>query len=134
MFVDVSLNIIFHPGVSRVSDLTDRSLPSLMSTPAYQAFCRVELAQPYELLDELRSIAPVHWSPILQAWVITSYEGVMAALRHPQLANDRSEINARGIPAPSFPSTNRSSPTSATGSASPTRPSTRACASSPAAC
>jgi cytochrome P450 len=103
MFVAVSLNIIFHSGVSRVSDLTDRSLPSLMSTPAYQAFCRVELAQPYELLDELRSIAPVHWSPILQAWVITSYEGVMAALRHPQLANDRSEINARGIPGPQLP-------------------------------
>lgn len=79
-------------------DATDQSLPALLSTPAYQAFCRVELAQPYELLDELRSIAPVHWSPILQAWVITSYEDVIAALRHPQLGNDRSEINARGIP------------------------------------
>jgi pimeloyl-[acyl-carrier protein] synthase len=74
-------------------------LATLLSTPAYQAFCRVELAQPYELLDELRSIAPVHWSPILQAWVITSYADVVAALRHPQLGNDRSEINTRGIPA-----------------------------------
>jgi cytochrome P450 len=84
-----------------VPDLTDQSLPklpSLLATPAYQAFCRVELDQPYELLDELRSVAPVHWSPILQAWVITSYEDVVAALRHPQLGSDRSEINARGIP------------------------------------
>jgi cytochrome P450 len=80
-----------------VSELTE-PLSSLLSTPAYQAFCRVELAQPYELLDELRSIAPVHWSPMLQAWVITSYEDVVAALRHPQLGSDRSEINARGIP------------------------------------
>jgi cytochrome P450 len=84
-----------------VPDLTDQSLPKLpelLATPAYQAFCRVELDQPYELLDELRSAAPVHWSPILQAWVITSYTDVVAALRHPQLGNDRSEINARGIP------------------------------------
>jgi cytochrome P450 len=81
-----------------VSEFTDEPLSSLLSTPAYQAFCRVELAQPYELLDELRSIAPVHWSPMLQAWVITSYEDVVAALRHPQLGSDRSEINARGIP------------------------------------
>ena len=82
-------------------DLTDQSLPTLpklLATPAYQAFCRVELDQPYELLDELRSVAPVHWSPNLQAWVITSYTDVVAALRHPQLGSDRSEINARGIP------------------------------------
>jgi cytochrome P450 len=92
-----------------VPDLTDQSppklprLPSLLATPAYQAFCRVELDQPYELLDELRSVAPVHWSPILQAWVITSYTDVVAALRHPQLGSDRSEINARGIPADLHP-------------------------------
>ena len=40
----------------------------------------------------------MHWSPILQAWVVTSYIDVVAALRHPQLGSDRSEINARGIP------------------------------------
>jgi cytochrome P450 len=92
------------PGATRVPELADQSLPtlptlpSLLTTPAYQAFCQVELNQPYELLDELRSIAPVHWSPILQAWMVTSYSDVVAALRHPQLGNDRSEINARGIP------------------------------------
>jgi cytochrome P450 len=73
-------------------------LDSLIGTPEYQAFCRVELDDPYPLLDELRSAAPVHWSPPLQAWVITSYEGVVAALGHPQLSSDRSAINARGIP------------------------------------
>src|ERR1700761_2905294 len=96
-----------------MSDVTGQSAPdvepcevalsSLLSTPAYQAFCRVELAQPYELLDELRAAAPVHWSPILQAWVITSYSDVVAALRHPQLGNDRSLINARGIPGALYP-------------------------------
>jgi cytochrome P450 len=73
-------------------------IDSLIGTPEYQAFCRVELADPYPLLDELRSAAPVHWSPPLQAWVVTSYEGVVAALGHPQLSSDRSAINARGIP------------------------------------
>ena len=73
-------------------------LDNLIGTPEYQAFCRVELDDPYPLLDELRSAAPVHWSPPLEAWVITSYQGVVAALGHPQLSSDRSAINARGIP------------------------------------
>jgi cytochrome P450 len=73
-------------------------LDSLLGMPEYRAFCRVELDDPYPLLDELRSAAPVHWSPPLEAWVITSYQGVVAALGHPQLSSDRSAINARGIP------------------------------------
>ena len=73
-------------------------LGSLLGTPEYRAFCRVELDDPAPLLDELRSAGPVHWSPPLEAWVITSYQGVVAALRHPQLSSDRSAINARGIP------------------------------------
>ena len=76
----------------------DQALGSLLTTPDYQAFCRVELDDPYELLDTLRSIAPVHWSPVLDAWVVTSYEDVTAALGHPRLSSDRSAINARGIP------------------------------------
>jgi len=40
----------------------------------------------------------VHWSPVLDAWVVTSYEHVTAALGHPRLSSDRSAINARGIP------------------------------------
>jgi cytochrome P450 len=73
-------------------------LDSLLGTPEYRAFCQVELDDPYPLLDELRSAAPVHWSPLLEAWVITSYPGVVAALGNPQLSSDRSAINARGIP------------------------------------
>jgi cytochrome P450 len=69
-----------------------------MATPDYQAFCRADLAEPYDLLDELRSVAPVHRSPILDAWIITSYEDVAAALGDPRLCSDRSEINVRGIP------------------------------------
>jgi len=76
----------------------DSSLPGLMATPEYEKFCRVELAEPYELLGALRSVAPVHWSPLLQAWVVTGYEDVTVALGHPHLRSDRSQINTRGIP------------------------------------
>ena len=108
-------------------------LDSLLGMPEYRAFCRVELDDPYPLLDELRSAAPVHWSPPLEAWVITSYQGVVAALGHPQLSSDRSAINARGIPTSFALGTGRSSRTSPTGSGSSTRRNTHGCAGSPTA-
>ena len=75
------------------------TLDSLIGTPDCQAFCRVALDFFFQMLDELRSAAPVHWSPLLECVrVITSYPGVVAALGHPQLGGDRSAINARGIP------------------------------------
>jgi cytochrome P450 len=75
-------------------------LEQLLSLAEYEAFCRVELDDPYELLDELRAIAPVHWSPVLGSWVVTSYDEVNHALRGDWLLHDRVEINLRGIPGP----------------------------------
>ena len=80
------------------SHLSHRPLATVMAAPDYQAFCRADLAEPYDLLDELRSVAPVHRSPILDAWVVTSYGDVAAALGDPRLCSDRSAINERGIP------------------------------------
>src|ERR1700678_620036 len=78
--------------------MTEQDLSNLTASPEYEAFCRAELQDPYELLGTLRSVAPVHWSPVLDAWVVTSYEDVTRALRDPRLRNDRSAINTRGIP------------------------------------
>jgi cytochrome P450 len=64
----------------------------------YNAFCHSELADPYGVLDQLRKSDPVHWSPILDAWVVTSYQSVVTALRNPDLRNDRVSINARAVP------------------------------------
>jgi len=64
----------------------------------YQAFCRSELADPYQVLDALRSAEPVHWSPVLDAWLVTSYQEVTAGLRDPGLRSDRVSINARAVP------------------------------------
>jgi cytochrome P450 len=82
--------------------MTNAALERLISSPEYDAFCRVELDDPYELLDELRAIAPVHWSPVLGSWVVTSYDEVNRALRGDWLLHDRVEINVRGIPAPAL--------------------------------
>jgi len=70
----------------------------LMASVEYQAFCRSELADPYGVLDELRRTDPVHWSPLLDAWVVTTYQEVVVALREPELRNDRVSINARAVP------------------------------------
>jgi cytochrome P450 len=64
----------------------------------YNAFCRSELADPYGVLDQLRQTEPVHWSPVLDSWVVTTYQDVVTALRHPDLRNDRVSINARAVP------------------------------------
>jgi hypothetical protein len=61
--------------------MTDGALGRLISSAEYESFCRVELDDPYELLDELRAVAPVHWSPLLGSWVVTSYDEVNRALR-----------------------------------------------------
>ena len=79
--------------------MTNGALERLISSAEYELFCRVELDNPYELLDELRAVAPVHWSPLLGSWVVTSYDEVNHALRGDWLLHDRVEINVRGIPA-----------------------------------
>ncbi len=76
------------------------ALGQLLSSAEYESFCRTELDDPYALLDELRAAAPVHWSPLLGSWVVTSYDEVNHALRGDWLLHDRIEINVRGIPGP----------------------------------
>ncbi len=80
--------------------MTKGALGRLISSAEYESFCRTELDDPYELLDELRAIAPVHWSPLLGSWLVTSYDEVNRALRGDWLLHDRVEINVRGIPGP----------------------------------
>jgi cytochrome P450 len=70
----------------------------LVTTDEYRAFCRSELTDPYPLLDELRRRDPVHWSPLLESWVVTSYADATAALRDARLCNDRVALNARALP------------------------------------
>lgn len=47
------------------------------------------LADPYPVYHRLRATHPVFWVPVLDAWMVTSYAAVTAALRNPQLSSDR---------------------------------------------
>jgi len=80
--------------------MTNGALGRIISSGEYESFCRTELDDPYELLDELRAVAPVHWSPLLGSWLVTTYDEVNRALRGDWLLHDRVEINVRGIPGP----------------------------------
>jgi cytochrome P450 len=47
------------------------------------------LADPYPVYHQLRSADPVHWDEALQAWVLTRYRDVVAALHDLRLSSDR---------------------------------------------
>ncbi|MEU3098366.1 cytochrome P450 [Streptomyces sp. NPDC006967] len=47
------------------------------------------IADPYGHLDALREHAPVHWSPLHHAWLVTGYDQVMRCLRDPAVSADR---------------------------------------------
>ncbi|MDQ4118590.1 MAG: cytochrome P450 [Actinomycetota bacterium] len=46
-------------------------------------------ADPYPLLDALRTHDPVHWSERHRAWLLTRYDDVSAAFANKSLSNDR---------------------------------------------
>ena len=84
-------------------DALSPALRHLMASPAYKQLCRFQLEDPYPVLDELRECDPVHWSPELEAWVVTRFELVRECLRAPELVNDRTAINMRAIHEPLRP-------------------------------
>ncbi|WP_225834348.1 cytochrome P450 [Streptomyces sp. NK08204] len=47
------------------------------------------VAEPYGYLNALRAHAPVHWSPMHHAWLVTGYDHVMRCLRDPAVSADR---------------------------------------------
>src|SRR2546428_1016964 len=51
-------------------------------------------ADPYTYYGRLREEDPIHWNPLYEMWVITRYDDVVWALRHPEFFS--SEIFLRG--------------------------------------
>jgi cytochrome P450 len=47
------------------------------------------VADPYPYLAELRSAAPVHWSPVHRAWLVTGYDRAAACYTEPAVSADR---------------------------------------------
>jgi cytochrome P450 len=47
------------------------------------------LAHPIPLYAELREDEPVHWSPLVNGWILTRHDDVMACFRDPRMSADR---------------------------------------------
>jgi cytochrome P450 len=62
--------------------MTSNALTYNPSDPEY-------LANPFSLYERLREEDPVHWSPVLKAWVVTRYEDVRAICLDPGMSSDR---------------------------------------------
>jgi len=56
---------------------------------AYNLLTPEARANPYPVYESLRKGDPVHWSEMLQVWILTRYDDVLAALRDPALSSDR---------------------------------------------
>jgi cytochrome P450 PksS len=53
------------------------------------------LEDPYPVYHRMRQQDAVHWSDALGHWVLTRYDDVLAATRHPALSNATSEVFVR---------------------------------------
>jgi cytochrome P450 PksS len=53
------------------------------------------LEDPYPVYRRMRQDDPVYWSEGLGAWVLTRYDDVLAAIRHPALSSATAEVSAR---------------------------------------
>lgn len=50
---------------------------------------------PYPFYKQLREQDPVHWSELIEAWLLTRYDDVISVLRSPDFSADRTQANNR---------------------------------------
>jgi cytochrome P450 len=65
----------------------------------YNPFVPEVHANPYPLYLQLREQDPVHWSPLLEAWILTRYDDVLEVLKHPRFSADRRRARNRFVQA-----------------------------------
>jgi cytochrome P450 len=68
-----------------------------MVTIQYNPFTPEAHANPYPLFRQLREHDPVHRSELMEAWVLTRYDDVVAVLRDPRFSADRRRARTRFI-------------------------------------
>jgi pimeloyl-[acyl-carrier protein] synthase len=68
------------------------------ATEDYVQFCHGRLADPYPLFQRLIAEDPVHWSELLDAWVITRYGYVRSGLRDLRLSSARIPLLMNCLP------------------------------------
>lgn len=70
-----------------------------MVSVQYNPFIPATHANPYPMYRELREQDPVHRSELLDAWVLTRYEDIVAVLKHPRFSADRRKARNRLVQA-----------------------------------
>jgi len=71
----------------------------MMVSVQYNPFVPEVQANPYPLYHQLRREEPVHWSELMEAWVCTRYEDIVAVLRDPRFSADRRRARSRFVQA-----------------------------------
>ncbi len=66
-----------------------------MVSVQYNPFASETHANPYPLYRQLREQDPVHRSELLDGWVLTRHEDVVAVLKHPRMSADRRRARNR---------------------------------------
>jgi len=66
-----------------------------MVTVQYNPFIPDVHANPYPMYARLREEDPVHWSELMEAWVLTRYEDVVAVLTDSRFSADRRQARNR---------------------------------------
>src|SRR3972149_746807 len=71
------------------------STESAMVTVQYNTFIPEVHANPYPMYARLRAEDPVHWSALMEAWVLTRYDDVVAVLTDSRFSADRRQARNR---------------------------------------
>src|SRR3970282_673613 len=69
-----------------------------MVTVQYNPFIPEVHANPYPMYARLRADDPIHWSPLMEAWVLTRYDDVVAVLTDSRFSADRRRARHRCAP------------------------------------
>src|SRR3972149_3767983 len=65
-----------------------------MVTLQYNPFVPETHANPYPLYQQLRESDPIHWSELLDGWILTRYDDVVAVLKDLRFSADRRRARA----------------------------------------
>jgi len=66
-----------------------------MVTVQYNPFIPEVHANPYPMYARLRAEDPIHWSPLMEAWVLTRYDDVATVLTDSRFSADRRQARNR---------------------------------------
>ena len=77
--------------------MTSAALGTGGSAVAFDPFEPGFVASPYDQYRRLRAADPVHWSDLLEGWVLTRHDDVVALLRDPSVSVELDNARATAV-------------------------------------